>query len=246
MSSCINSTKRALTGHLLWWGWDSLHKTAPYASACQTSDCVCFWHRSGEDSETGSGGAHLCHALQLQPHQPVLHPAETHAHTSHERLLLLPGELRESTNLCVVIWRITHIIWCVFLVADPLNNSGYFMARTWERNIWGIFGDWWYNSQHKYTNLYNIQYTSCMCLTPKKIICLGIVWESIGLHWLHCMFLINWKEPVSYNWFIWMIDCYGCVGCFWFTYKNWLKNHSFSNQLDFSSSAEWFWFAKMT
>lgn len=59
--------------------------------------CVCFWHRFGEDSETGSGGAHLCHALQLRPRQPVLHPAETLTHTPHERLLFLPGE---STKVC--------------------------------------------------------------------------------------------------------------------------------------------------
>lgn len=87
-----------LTGHFTRWEWDSV----VCASVCQTSDCVCFWLRSGEDTETRSGGAHLRSALQLRPRQPVPHPAETHAHASHERLLFLPGEPRVCERMCVI------------------------------------------------------------------------------------------------------------------------------------------------
>lgn len=120
--------KQALTGHLSWWG---LGFSVSYASTCHISDCVCFWCRSGEDSETGSGGAHLCHALQLRPCQLVHHPAETHTRTPNERLLFLPGENTkvccDAEDCCCYLNNHTYYIKCVFIqLASDFSEQFWF------------------------------------------------------------------------------------------------------------------------
>lgn len=122
--------KQALTGHLSWWG---LGFSVSYASTCHISDCVCFWCRSGEDSETGSGGAHLCHAMQLRPRQPVLHPAETHTHTPHERLFFLPGESTCIGDDVFYMNKYTYYIKCVFVhvASDSYGQWFWFTSLKW-------------------------------------------------------------------------------------------------------------------
>ncbi len=134
--------------------------------------CVCFWRRFGEDSETGSGGAHLCHALQLRPHQPILHPAETHTDAPHERLLFLPGESTKVLwwRMCCYMNNYTYYIKGVFV--QVVSDSSEQFLFLYGPNFFSYFQETLILDAINHLtalviNKCNVN-VRCMCLTCKE------------------------------------------------------------------------------
>ncbi len=121
--------KRALTGHLLWCEWDFLHKTVPYASACQISDCVCV-SGAGLEKTQRQGVEELISAMPCNfDHTSLFFILQKHTlmHRMNDSFSCLVRAQKCCDGECVVIWIIILIISNVFFVQVVSDSSEQFL-----------------------------------------------------------------------------------------------------------------------